>query len=485
MMYRLKCMVIVEIWANKTKMKVANLYNPCQKLTKVMLEGIWERGNGKVIICGDFNAHSSLWGSTRTDENGKIIEEYMDEHNLVCLNDGRGTRFDVGRGTESAIDLTIVSEQIAGSSQWEVFNDNSMGSDHYPIWTKMSDQSVQLEGNWFPRWKMKEVNWEHYSMVASGKLMGIMSNLGDDVEELNSMITGILYESAEETIGKSTGMKKMVPWWSEGCKEAIKARNKAFKVIKLNHTFNKLIEYKKAQAKAKRVICEAKRKYWRDFCSNIGSEIKVSEVWGMIRKMGGNRRDFALPVIRGNDIEAVTNAEKAEVLDRAFVKVHSKQNLSSEELRWKAKVIEENRGILGRKVTNECAIDTNFSLFELKRALIGVKSTSPGKDEVCYKMIEQLSDVAKSVVLILYNKIWEQGKLPGIWKHSAVIPIGKPGKDKTEVKSYRPIALTSNLCKIMEKMITIRLGYVIEKRGMLSPHQSGFRNGRPNYLSRK
>lgn len=83
-------------------------------------------------------------------------------------------------------------------------------------------------------------------------------------------------------------MKKMVPWWSEGCKEAIKARNKAFKVIKLNHTFNKLIEYKKAQAKAKRIICEAKRKYWRDFCSNIGSEIKVSEVWGMIRKMGGN-----------------------------------------------------------------------------------------------------------------------------------------------------------------------------------------------------
>lgn len=61
---------------------------------------------------------------------------------------------------------------------------------------------------------------------------------------------------------------------------------------------------------------------------------------------------------------------------------------------------------------------------------------------MCYKMIEQLSDVAKSVVLILYNKIWEQGKLPRMWKHSVVVPIGKPGKDKTEVKSYRPIALT-------------------------------------------
>lgn len=37
-------------------------------------------------------------------------------------------------------------------------------------------------------------------MVASGKLMGIMSNLGDDVEELNSMITGILYEHQQRRL---------------------------------------------------------------------------------------------------------------------------------------------------------------------------------------------------------------------------------------------------------------------------------------------
>jgi len=34
----------------------------------------------------------------------------------------------------------------------------------------------------------------------------------------------------------------------------------------------------------------------------------------MIRKVGGIRSDFALPVIRGNGIEAVTNVEKAELL---------------------------------------------------------------------------------------------------------------------------------------------------------------------------
>lgn len=84
----------------------------------------------------------------------------------------------------------------------------------------------------------------------------------------------------------------------------------------------------------------------------------------------------------------------------------------------------------------------------------------------------------KNVILVLYNKIWERGKLPTGWKHAVIFPIGKPGKDKMNVKSYRPIALTSNLCKLMERMITKRLVYKLESRGLITPYQSGFLNGR-------
>jgi len=68
--------------------------------------------------------------------------------------------------------------------------------------------------------------------------------------------------------------------------------------------------------------------------------------------------------------------------------------------------------------------------------------------------------------------------LPTGWKHSVIVPIGKPGKDKTNVKSYRPIVLTSNLCKLMERMVTKRLGYTLESRGLITPYQSGFCAGR-------
>lgn len=44
-------------------------------------------------------------------------------------------------------------------------------------------------------------------------------------------------------------------------------------------------------------------------------------------------------------------------------------------------------------------------------------------------------------------------KNPSSWKHGIIVPVGKPGKDKYNTINYRPIALTSNLCKLMEKYI--------------------------------
>lgn len=76
-------------------------------------------------------------------------------------------------------------------------------------------------------------------------------------------------------------------------------------------------------------------------------------------------------------------------------------------------------------------------------------------------MIEHLNDSALGKVLELFNKVWEEGKLPVGWKEAIIIPIKKPGKNITNPDSYRPIALTSHVCKTMEKMITERITYYL------------------------
>ena len=111
------------------------------------------------------------------------------------------------------------------------------------------------------------------------------------------------------------------------------------------------------------------------------------------------------------------------------------------------------------------------------RAIKRAKPTAPGVDQVSYIMLKNLGVDGMSKLLELYNRVWSEGRLPSIWKESTVIPIRKPGKDPSKPSSYRPIALTSNLCKIMERMITDR-SYELEKKGMLASCQSGFRKGR-------
>lgn len=50
-------------------------------------------------------------------------------------------------------------------------------------------------------------------------------------------------------------------------------------------------------------------------------------------------------------------------------------------------------------------------------------------------------------------------------------------KNPDNAGNCRPIALTSHLCKWLEKVIVRRLSYYLEQRGMISAHQNGFHKG--------
>ena len=76
------------------------------------------------------------------------------------------------------------------------------------------------------------------------------------------------------------------------------------------------------------------------------------------------------------------------------------------------------------------------------------------------------------------NISWERGEVPADWKIATIIPIKKPLKDKMDPQSYRPIYLTSCICKTMETLIVKRLTSRLEKHSTLSKNQSGFRPGR-------
>ncbi|XP_052745706.1 RNA-directed DNA polymerase from mobile element jockey isoform X4 [Bicyclus anynana] len=122
-------------------------------------------------------------------------------------------------------------------------------------------------------------------------------------------------------------------------------------------------------------------------------------------------------------------------------------------------------------------MDALFSFAELQIALSGLKDSAPGEDGVPYSFLVKLNDKSKHCFLNMINYFFEKGFIPVAWKTQLVIPILKSGKNPSDPNSYRPIALSSTLVKVMEILLKNRLEWLMESRGMLAPSQFGFRKG--------
>uniref|UniRef100_A0A2P2I3D6 RNA-directed DNA polymerase from transposon X-element n=1 Tax=Hirondellea gigas TaxID=1518452 RepID=A0A2P2I3D6_9CRUS len=115
---------------------------------------------------------------------------------------------------------------------------------------------------------------------------------------------------------------------------------------------------------------------------------------------------------------------------------------------------------------------------ELRSALKTCHNTAPGKDGIHYAMLKNLSDGAIEMLLVVYNRVFLEGLFPSVWSEAILLPFLKPSKDPHEPSSYRPIALTSCVCKVLEKIINARLSCVLDGRDLLTPYQYGFRKMR-------
>ena len=80
-------------------------------------------------------------------------------------------------------------------------------------------------------------------------------------------------------------------------------------------------------------------------------------------------------------------------------------------------------------------------------------------------------------LFLLWRKCFQNGYTPDACKSALIVPIHK-GKSKALPKNYRPVALTSQICKIFEKVVRKYLVSFLEENGLLNQSQHGFRKGR-------
>ena len=67
--------------------------------------------------------------------------------------------------------------------------------------------------------------------------------------------------------------------------------------------------------------------------------------------------------------------------------------------------------------------------------------------------------------------------VPREWRLATITPVFKKGK-RNQASNYRPISLTSVVCKVMEAIVKDKIMFYLQSNDLLSPHQHGFRPAR-------
>ena len=476
---------------------LCNIYNqPNQNYNLNQLSNVLSNLQQPILLVGDFNAHHPLWdeNTENADQAGIQIELLMENDNYCCLNESEiATYFSKTHGTLTSVDLSLCSATIIDNFEWNVADD-LYTSDHFPIIISYlnEDPSPQI-----PRYNFNKANWELYDLHT--RAIPPSSPL-EDHNKRNETLTSFIINAANKSIPITTGNthKKTVPWWSEelsdlnNIKHKLRRRidrlNQRFKKLKpnQNQALPKLVsialeisslkpQLNRISAKFRKTVIQARKLSWQNYVSNISNNTTNKHLWDKFRKINGKHiQQPRSPLVengqRIHDIKQISN-----ILSQHFESIANHNNLDQH---FRQKRNNSERNIINFETDEKLYYNTPFAVEELEASLSKCSNSAPGQDNISFDLIKHLNQLAKKRLLEFYNHLWTKGLFPQKWRHAIIIPIAKPGKDPSRADNYRPISLTSCLCKLMEKMVHNRLSWYIEKNEIITPTQNGCRAGR-------
>ena len=271
------------------------------------------------MLLGDFNGHNVLWGSKDNDHRGELIEDFITKNNICLMNDKSNTFLDSGKGTLSALDLSLCYTSLYLDFDWSVC-EHQHGSDHFPIVIE-SIQTYEEEHN--RKWKLNKANWDIFHSLCDESLT---TTALSESTYLISDFTFSLIDISEKCIPRtSTNPKKSNPWYNDDCKEAIKQRKETLSKFCKFPTKDNLNPYKVFRAKARRTIKSSKRKSWRTYVSNLNYKTPIKKVWEMVRKISGKSKAASHQHLNSNfnggvETKATTKKDIADTYGDALSK---------------------------------------------------------------------------------------------------------------------------------------------------------------------
>ena len=94
-----------------------------------------------------------------------------------------------------------------------------------------------------------------------------------------------------------------------------------------------------------------------------------------------------------------------------------------------------------------------------------------------FKINIQCDKFPKCLMQNFFNLSLEEGIVPSEWKDANITPLFKMGS-RNKPDNYRPVSLTSVICKLLETLIRDHMVEFLVKHNLINTSQHGFLKAR-------
>ena len=419
-----------------------------------------------MIIAGDFNLNQIKWTPDPIVPN--TIRENSIEHKFTeCVRDCYFHQY-VREPTRYRHDHTPTCDDLIFSSRdtdidGVKYNPSIGKSDHLALTFELEVENRILpprktiylydKGDYFKLCNMLDVDWE--TMLK-----------GLNVEDSMKLFEEAYYKAEKECVPTKVIINDRIPkppWMSKSALRQIKRKHSSWirylntkrgedylKYIKERNDATK--EIRKSRKEYEKEIAKACRKNQKGVWKYMKSCHRVRSMIPRLRKPGG---DYTT-----SDVDIAETL--AEQYNSAFTQEDATNipNIPS-------------KSLLTEKLTSFQI--KHEAVLKILKSLDPNKST--GVDKIHPRVLKEAAEKVALPITIIANKSLKSAILPRNWLDAQIIPIYKKD-DRQDPANYRPVSLTSIICKIVEKVIAPQVIKHIMDNQNYNSKQHGFTVGR-------
>ena len=265
----------------------------------------------------------------------------------------------------------------------------------------------------------------------------------------------LLDAAIRDSIPMKTCNRRLSPWITPELKCLIKLKQKLFVKAKTSGDSSDWSSYKLIRNEVK---IKTKKEYWKYINDILALPDNKRSFWNFVK----NQRKSNCPLaFKTAETQLHKPADICQAFNKLFTSVHTPAGAHVETPPTCDLPIPEIQ-------------PTTVNLSWLVKSLSNLNpQKAPGHDAIPPRILKATASSIAPPLMRLMNSSLATGVVPADWKHSQITPVFKSGS-RSDIKNYRPVALTSIICKLLERAVADNINDHVTTFCLDNPHQHGF-----------